>query len=89
MKKNVQLFDTNTAKQEYITNTFSCMPTDFNTSYDLVIEATNSSLGLEKCIELFASTKNICSFSHLYGQATDKLYDKLVRKECSIYFPFA
>ena len=87
MKKNVQIFDTNIVKQKYITDLFPCTPVDFNTSYDLVIEATNSSFGLSQCIEHYASTKNICSFSHLYGQATENLYDKLVKKECSIYFP--
>lgn len=85
--KNVQLFDTNIVKQKYITNLFSCTPVDYKTSYDLVIEATNSSFGLSQCIEHYASVKNICSFSHLYGQATENLYDKLVKKECSIYFP--
>lgn len=87
MKKNVQIFDKNTVKQQKVARLFSCKFADFTASYDLIIEATNSPLGLLQCIDCCTYTQNICSFSHLYGQTTNGIYDSLVKKECSIYFP--
>lgn len=86
-KKRVQLFDLNTTKLSIITNIFNCETANFATFYDLVIEATNSALGLLQCIERCYGAKHICSFSHLYGQETDGIYNALVKKECKIYFP--
>lgn len=85
--KKVQLFDLNPIKQQNIASLFDCESANFSNFYDLVIEATNSSLGLLQCIERCYGAKNICSFSHLYGQNVDGIYDILVKKECKIYFP--
>lgn len=85
--KEVYVFDKNTSKQQMILKLFSCKPAEFNISYDLIIEATNSVSGLMQCIDCCTYTRNICSFSHLYGQNTNGIYNSLVKKECSIYFP--
>lgn len=85
--KTVYVFDQNNIKQKLVSDSFSCTPINSKMSYDLVIEATNNPWGLLQCIDNCNSPKNICSFSHLYGQNTNNIYDKLVKNECNIFFP--
>lgn len=87
MKKNVYIYDINEAKQSNIKNLFSCKQAQPNISYDLIIEATNSSDGLLECIRNSAYNQSLCSFSHLYGQETSGIYEALVKKESIVYFP--
>ena len=87
LTKDVYIFDSNQQRVENIINTLNCKKGVVNKNYDLIIEATNSSSGLFNCIQSCSFNSEICSFSHLYGQETDSIYDKLVSKEISIYFP--
>lgn len=87
LKKEVYIYDVCQPKTEIIINTLNCKRGNFNINYDLIIEATNSSAGLLNCIQSCLSNVEICSFSHLYGQETNSIYDELVPKEVSIYFP--
>ena len=87
LKKDVYIYDICLQRNEYIINILGCKNADPSRNYDLIIEATNSSAGLLNCIESCFLNTNICSFSHLYGQKTDSIYEKLVTKEISIYFP--
>ena len=87
LKKDVYIYDICLPRTENIISTLTCKKADFDINYDLIIEATNSSSGLLNCIESCFSNADICSFSHLYGQETDPIYEKLVTKEISIYFP--
>lgn len=87
LKKDVYVYDICMQRAEDIINILSCKKADLNKNYDLIIEATNSSSGLLNCIESCFFNSDICSFSHLYGQKTDSIYENLVTKEISIYFP--
>lgn len=87
LDKNVYIVDKNKVKEQLISSLFPCKTADIKRPYDLIIEATNNPLGLLQCICGCIYTKNICSFSHLYGQETNDIYDSLVKNECSIYFP--
>lgn len=86
-KKKVFLYDTYTKRMNIIAELFACKDADFFQTYDLIIEATNSSDGLLECISKTRTNSNICSFSHLYGQDTKDIYNHFVRKESSVYFP--
>lgn len=85
--KHVFLYDVNAQKMYAIADLFMCEKADFTKTYDLVIEATNSPNGLLNCLAGVKYNPNICSFSHLYGQNTEEIYNCLVQKESNIYFP--
>lgn len=85
--KKVFLYDINMNKEMLISELFMCKHADFSRTYDLIIEATNEPTGFLECITKVGYNPNICSFSHLYGQNTNEIYDLLVKCEASIYFP--
>ncbi len=85
--KCVYVYDIDQEKCRLVAHTLGCNIKKAEIQYDLIVEATNTASGLLECINHCEYNQQICSFSHLYGQNTEKIYNKLVQKEISIYFP--
>lgn len=85
--KNVSVYDINLKKCTLVADILNCNISKSGIGYDLIIEATNTTAGLLECILQCEYNSQICSFSHLYGQNTDGIYDNMVKKELKMYFP--
>lgn len=79
------IYDINPKKMDNVQAAFGCGKIS-NHRYSLIIEATNSVSGLVSCIK-HQLRPEICSFSHLYGENMDIIYESLAKQEAVIYFP--
>ena len=56
-------------------------------SYDLIIDCSNTTSGLEFSLNHAKSGSNLCIMSHLYGLETSFVYELMCKKELHCIFP--
>lgn len=85
---NVEITDILTEREEKISQCFGTKIFNGNThEYDIIIECSNSSVGLKFALDIIRSGGRICVMSHLYGTDTSFVYEMLCKKELHAIFP--
>lgn len=87
LHKKVYINDSNTIKQENVVKKFHCHSFSEKINYDLIIEASNSTLGCKNIFRNAPNGQQLCVMTHLYGEDTSFIYEMLCKKELQAIFP--
>lgn len=88
-KDSIFVHDSIPERKYNIIHLFQCraMESDASPDYDLIIDATNSIMGVHFCLEISKPTQVYCMMSHLYGMETSFIYETMCKKEIHPLFP--
>lgn len=86
---NITLSEKNPNKSKLLCKHFSIQPyaPDINKEYDLIVDCSNSAIGLEFALDCAQRGDRICIMSHLYGLDTTFVYEQACKKELRCSFP--
>lgn len=85
---NVEITDIITERKEKVSDCFGTgIFNGRSNEYDIIIECSNSSVGLKFALDTIKNGGHICIMSHLYGTDTSFVYETLCKKELHAVFP--
>ena len=86
--KNIYVTEKNKSRLDNLITCFNVIDSSNKvTSYDIIIECTNSIDGMLEALNKTLPGSNICIMSHLYGLDTSFIYETLCKKELTPVFP--
>lgn len=86
--KNVYINDINTLREEKIMKLFSVKNyKDYPQKFEYIFESTNSIDGIKFSLDTAISGTYMCIMSHLYGEDTSFIYERICQKEIQPVFP--
>jgi len=87
--KNVYTFDPIQVRHERLETLFNTI--HFlqyqDITFDIIIDCSNSSLGLASTLEIAMPGSRVCVVSHVYGQDSSFVYETICKKELCACFP--
>lgn len=85
--ENIKILEPNKQRNRNIQKYFNLSSYEQRDTFDIIIECSNNTDGLNHALQLSECGKTICIMSHLYGMDTSFVYEIMCKKELRSIFP--